>query len=93
MNRAERITHYEAILDRADAAARQLEQALAEYDSVLPDVEALEAYYTSAAWREDLEADEAGLLPEDLKRGVLSQDAVWNLLERCASLRRRVNPE
>ena len=41
----------------------------------------LEAYYTSPAWRTDFEADEAGLLPPDLKRGVLSEDGIYNLLE------------
>lgn len=41
----------------------------------------LEAYYTSPAWRTDLEADEAGLLPPDLKRGVLSEDGIYNLVE------------
>lgn len=41
----------------------------------------LEAYYTSPAWRTDFEADEAGLLPPDLKRGVLSEDGIYNLVE------------
>ena len=41
----------------------------------------LEAYYTSPAWLSDFEADEAGLLPPDLKRGVLSEDGIYNLLE------------
>ena len=41
----------------------------------------LDAYYTSGEWREDYEADERGELPPDLKRGVLSQDALYNLLE------------
>ena len=41
----------------------------------------LETYYTSYAWRTDFEADEAGLLPPDLKRGVLSEDGIYNLLE------------
>ncbi len=41
----------------------------------------LESYYTSPAWRTDFEADEAGLLPPDLKRGVLSEDGIYNLLE------------
>jgi len=37
-------------------------------------------YYEGPLWREDFEADEAGKLPKDLKRGVLSEDAVYNLL-------------
>ena len=41
----------------------------------------LEAYYTSDAWKQDFASDEAGLLPEKLKRGVLSEDGIYNLLE------------
>ena len=44
----------------------------------------LDAYYTSGDWREDYEADERGELPPELKRGVLSQDALYDLLERVA---------
>ena len=41
-------------------------------------------YYTSGLWRDDYEADERGELPPDLKRGVLSQDALYNLLSEKA---------
>ena len=41
----------------------------------------LVSYYTSAEWKQDLEADEAGLLPQKLPRGVLSEDGIYNLLE------------
>jgi len=37
-------------------------------------------YYENGQWLADFEADEAGLLPSDLKRGVLSEDGVYNLL-------------
>ena len=50
----------------------------------------LEAYYTSPAWRADFEADEAGLLPSDLKRGVLSEDGIYNLLEEYKRVEERV---
>ena len=33
-----------------------------------------------AEWREDYEADERGEIPRDLTRGVLSQDALFDLL-------------
>ena len=39
-------------------------------------------YYESGQWLHDYELDEQGLLPRELKRGVLSQDAVYNFLER-----------
>ena len=41
----------------------------------------LEKYYTGKLWKRDFAADEAGLLPPGLKRGVLSEDGVYNLLE------------
>ena len=43
-------------------------------------VRLLDKYYTSGEWQEDNEADEEGLLPADLKRGVLSQDELYDFL-------------
>ena len=37
-------------------------------------------YYESGRWMADYQADEKGELPSDLKRGVLSEDGLWNLL-------------
>lgn len=37
-------------------------------------------YYDGGQWRQDFEFDERGYLPHDLKRGVLSQDGVYNFL-------------
>jgi len=44
------------------------------------DIRLLEEYYHSPLWLSDFEADEAGLFPDDLPRGVLSEDAVYNVL-------------
>ena len=41
----------------------------------------LAEYYGSVEWKQDFADDEAGLLPKDLKRGVLSEDGIWNILE------------
>jgi len=43
-------------------------------------VKTLMDYYENGRWLRDYELDEAGLLPASLKRGVLSEDGVWNLL-------------
>ena len=51
---------------------------------------ALQHYYESPQWRMDLEADEAGLLPQDLHRGVLSEDGIYNLLEEYEALKNRL---
>ena len=37
-------------------------------------------YYESKLWIEDYEADEKGLLSDDLKRGILSQDGFYNFI-------------
>lgn len=51
----------------------------------------LEAYYGSEEWKQDFAADEAGRLPKEMKRGVLSEDAVWNLLEERDEVESRLN--
>jgi len=81
MTRVERITHMEGLLDKSTEVIARLEQALEDFAALQPDIAELEAYYTSPQWRKDFEADEAGKLPKDLKRGVLSEDGVWNVLE------------
>ena len=48
---------------------------------VAEDVRILDDYYHGAVWRSDLEADEAGELPADLPRGVLSEDGIYDALE------------
>ena len=63
----ERITYYENIMQQAANGSSELLGILSEY-------------YGSAAWKRDFAADEAGLLPKDLKRGVLSEDGIYNML-------------
>ena len=81
MKRIDRITHMEGLLDKCTEVMGRLEQALEDFDALAPDIAELEAYYTSPQWRKDYEADEAGKLPKELKRGVLSEDGIWNVLE------------
>ena len=80
MTRIDRITHKETLFDKSKEVVRRLETALEDFAALQPAIAELEAYYTSAQWRKDFEADEAGKLPKDLKRGVLSEDGLWNLL-------------
>ena len=86
----ERIQAMEACLDRALNAEKALHQALDQLEGLAAAVEQLEKYYTSGAWRQDFEADEQGLLPESLKRGVLSEDGIYDALEEYSELLRRM---
>ncbi len=77
--RIRRIKKYESYMDEAQKLLSL--QPTPEQDERLSFlIKELEAYYGSARWRGDFEADEAGLLPDDLKRGVLSEDGLWELL-------------
>lgn len=85
-----RIRQMERCLVSASAAVKRLEAALDRYESVRQAIATLDEYYGSDLWRQDLADDEAGLLPENLKRGVLSQDAIWNLLTDVRTLTTRL---
>ena len=76
----ERITYFENILDEVHAAIEELEQARERLEELQPKVDELAGYYESRQWRKDFADDEKGLLPADLKRGILSEDAIYDLL-------------
>ena len=83
-----RIRLMERRLNQALAAVKRLDSALEKYEAAQEAIAALSEYYGSDLWKQDFAADEAGLLPEGLKRGVLSEDGIWNLLTDCKELDR-----
>ena len=85
-----RIRRMERHLNRATAAVRRLEEALDKWEAAREAIAALDEYYGSELWRQDFADDEAGRLPADLKRGVLSEDAIWNLLAAVKELKARL---
>ena len=85
-----RIRLMERRLNQALAAVKRLDSALEKYEAAQEAIAALSEYYGSDLWKQDFAADEAGLLPEGLKRGVLSEDGIWNLLTDCKELDRRL---
>lgn len=74
-----RIARQEQAFDQAQDFFNRLESFLEEAQQIKPLLAGLEAYYETD-WRSDVEADEQGQLPADLKRGVLSEDGLYNLL-------------
>ena len=80
MNQLERIRHMEQLLDfviearKKQTINQELKERIQEAIGILSD------YYSSKKWKQDFTDDEAGLLPKDLKRGVLSEDGIWNVL-------------
>ena len=86
----ERIERMEHHLEHATQVAKRLAEALDEYEGVKEALLELESYYGSEDWKKDFADDEQGLLPKDLKRGVLSEDAIWNVLEDYHALTERL---
>ena len=82
-----RVIYMESVFD-------EVQNALAEgvdiEDALLQEkIEILIQYYESKQWKIDYSADERGELPVDLKRGVLSEDGVYNLLNDVDSLKKK----
>jgi hypothetical protein len=79
-----RIKKYEKLMVEAKALignhsadkAKELSDKMAELDS----------YYKSDEWKMDFADDEAGRLPGGLKRGVLSEDGLFDLFEEYNDL-------
>ena len=90
MEQTERIRQMELRMERAARAVMELSAALENYEAVQEDITALEQYYSSEAWKQDYADDEAGLLPNSLRRGVLSEDGIWNLLSDASELNKRL---
>ena len=74
-------------MEHLEEAIRRIQRMEEIFDTVCedhghPSLGELVRYYEGGQWLKDYELDEQGLLPRDLKRGVLSQDGVYNLLEQ-----------
>ena len=82
----ERIRQMERRFSRASAVIQEPMQTPEGLEAIREDMAILDEYYGSEAWRQDLASDEAGLLPDGLKRGVLSEDGLWNLLSDYSEL-------
>ena len=80
MTQIERIAYMESILQEAADIFGQFSPMLERYEAIQSQITALKAYYGSQEWRDDFASDAAGLLPPDLRRGVLSEDEVYDLL-------------
>ena len=85
-----RVEEMESRFEQLAQVVSELSAALDKYADAGDSLKVLDAYYGSDEWKSDFAADEKGLFPKDLKRGVLSEDAVWNLLSDYRELNERM---
>ena len=76
-----RIEKMERIFDVIRSFAKADSEAVLSHPHLKEMLNTLTQYYNGGQWLKDYEADEKGLFPHNLKRGVLSQDGLHNLLE------------
>ena len=81
-----RIMQMESLLNAALSLIKKDSLSPEEMQTLKQLVNQLDIYYSGPLWRMDYEADEKGLLPRDLNRGVLSEDGIWNLLTDYTAL-------
>lgn len=75
-----RITKHEEKLDSVLSSIKNLEKALADFKSNKKNIKDLNKYYGSKNWFDDKDKYESKKIPQ-VKAGVLSEDAVWNMFE------------
>lgn len=78
----ERIQHMELLFDRLQQAFDNDPASIHADTTYQADLNTLVQYYENGLWLEDYTLDEQGLLPATLKRGVLSQDGLYDFLDR-----------
>ena len=77
------ITRIKEMEDRYHDVTRvlsELDMAIEEYNDFKDELATLKDYMESGQWQKDFEADEAGMVPKELPREILSEDALYDLL-------------
>ena len=84
----ERIEHLEKIFDEVQNAFKNDPNFL-ENKKIEVKVSLLTQYLESGQWLRDFSLDEKGELPKDLKRGILSEDGLYNLIADIEQAKRK----
>ena len=75
-----RIEKMESYFDTIQEIVSDNPDRLKNDSSIITMLDELMDYYENGQWLRDYECDERGELPSALKRGVLSEDGVYNLI-------------
>ena len=81
-----RLQEMEDRYNRVRKAVDAMYDALEDYLQVQEDIHILDQYDESGQWLKDFEADERGEIPASAPRGILSEDALYNLLTDISAL-------
>lgn len=79
-----RISEMEALFDNLVSLHASAPDVFSKDPSAKALLQKLLSYYEGGQWLRDYELDEQGMLPKNLKRGILSEDAVYDFLSEIA---------
>ena len=86
-----RLQEMEDRYNRVRKAVDAMYDALENYMQVQEDIYILDRYDESGQWLRDFEADERGEIPASVPRGILSEDALYNLLTDISALHAKLS--
>ena len=75
-----RIKNMESVFDFLQKMVKEKSVSVCSEDWFRIHLNNLLDYYENGLWLADYELDEKGMIPSDLKRGILSQDGFYNFL-------------
>ncbi len=85
-----RIEDNEKRLDKLNIIVNDLEKNLDDFEKNIPEYFKLNKYYGSKEWFKDKKDFEKGKI-KNIKAGVLSEDSVWDLVEKTNELITRMD--
>lgn len=84
-SRTIRINDMEERFNRVNTALAKLEQAEKQLFDLTDDIDALREYQESGKWKRDCQAEKEGKLPVDLKKDVLTDNRLIEILDEIES--------
>ena len=75
-----RINKMEEVFDELQLAFSKLNKDFLSNKKMKKTLNRLISYYENGKWLKDYQLDEQNKLPKNLKRGILSQDGIYNFL-------------
>ena len=86
MKQEKRIMEMEAMYDRVVKFYEEARILCDQMDATRQELNQLQSYYETD-WMQDFRADEEGLLDPTMKRGILTEDALYNLFYEMYELK------
>ena len=80
-----RVTKMEKIFDDLRFSFEKSKEEFYKNKNLQRKLKVLTNYYENGKWLKDYQLDEENLLPKNLKRGILSQDGIYNFLSEVES--------